>query len=232
MRRAANRWTCSSFGECYTSNTNKSPYRRFSEADVRLNNTIEMRGWKRISPCMKRFENDTPMIGSPVIECAWSTRSPKFFNLLRNKNRANTNEDTSRVYYTIYLCKQKNSYPFQLSYFSRDFQILSNTSRLSLNFQSLNSKHFQYYIPKYIRSPTNPIRKDRANKTNRVVSSCFCVHDRKKKKRKKNTHIFTIPSSTNTKSPSIQPILKPRRKSRILAWKNAKERWNDDGEGW
>lgn len=112
------------------------------------------------------------------------TCSPKFFNLLRNKNQANTNEDTSRVYYTIYLCKQKNSYPFQLSYFSRDFQILSNTSRLSLNFQSLNSKHFQYY-PKYIRSPTNPIRKDRANKTNRVVSSCFCVHDRKKKKEKK-----------------------------------------------
>lgn len=87
---------CSSFGECYTWNANKSSYRRFSEADVRLNNTIEMRAMEKN---FRRVWNVSKMIHRWLAARDWTreiyTCSPKFFfNLLRNKNQANMNEDT------------------------------------------------------------------------------------------------------------------------------------------
>lgn len=71
---------CSSFGECYTWNANKSSYRRFSEADVRLNNTIEMRAMEKN---FRRVWNVSKMIHRWLAARDWTreiyTCSPKFF---------------------------------------------------------------------------------------------------------------------------------------------------------
>lgn len=165
----------------YTWNANKSSYRRFSEADVRLNNTIEMRDGEEFSPCTKRFENDTPMIGSPWLNARDLHVRSFFFNLLRNKNQANTNEDT----YVGTNKKIAFQFPYSLEN-SKHCQIPSRTSqtlsKLSISsgqglIQNMNLQDHPKYHLRLVDERMRVVRKPIV-----VLSFFRCVHDRKKKK--------------------------------------------------